>query len=197
MSVPASGGTAAGPEVLPDDTSVDPAGETEARQSMAMDGTQRSMAMAGTQRSTVMDGVEELAVRVVHVMPWADPIVDQRGVDPRSSYVEHFWLGVLGPSATLLLRHLAERFDAEPEGFLLDLAAVAGALGLAARRGRNAPFPRAISRSIRFGMMRYLPPDTLAVRRRLGPLPRRLLLRLPDHVQAAHRDLERAVSGEP
>lgn len=29
--------------------------------------------------------------------PWVDPVVDDDGFDPRSRYVEWFWLGVLGP----------------------------------------------------------------------------------------------------
>src|SRR5215470_15811471 len=32
------------------------------------------------------------------IYPWTDPVVDAVGHDPRSPYVEHFWLGILGPS---------------------------------------------------------------------------------------------------
>ncbi len=32
------------------------------------------------------------------VEAWPDPVIDQLGHDPRSAYVERFWLGVLGPS---------------------------------------------------------------------------------------------------
>jgi hypothetical protein len=32
------------------------------------------------------------------VRPWIDPVVDEDGFDPRSRYVELFWLGVLGPT---------------------------------------------------------------------------------------------------
>ena len=31
------------------------------------------------------------------VRPWFDPTVDEIGHDPRSPYVERFWLGTLGP----------------------------------------------------------------------------------------------------
>ena len=37
------------------------------------------------------------------VLPWADPVIDPIGHDPRSRYVELFWLGVLGPTATTML----------------------------------------------------------------------------------------------
>ena len=42
----------------------------------------------------------------ITVRPWIDPVVDDDGFDPRSRYVEVFWLGVLGPTATWLLRRL-------------------------------------------------------------------------------------------
>ena len=45
-------------------------------------------------------------VRSIVVRPWLDPVVDDHGFDPRSRYVEEFWLGVLGPTATWLIRRL-------------------------------------------------------------------------------------------
>jgi hypothetical protein len=32
------------------------------------------------------------------VEPWHDPVIDEVGHDPRSTYVETFWLPVLGPT---------------------------------------------------------------------------------------------------
>ena len=52
----------------------------------------------------------------IRVMPWPDPVLDAVGHDPRSWYVETFWLPTLGPTALLLLRHLADRFEANPKG---------------------------------------------------------------------------------
>ena len=49
----------------------------------------------------------------IRVMPWPDPVLDVIGHDPRSWYAETFWLPTLGPTALLLLRHLADRFSAE------------------------------------------------------------------------------------
>ena len=40
------------------------------------------------------------------VVPWHDPVVDPVGFDVRSTYVELFWLNILGPSATWALRRL-------------------------------------------------------------------------------------------
>ncbi|MGH9299637.1 MAG: hypothetical protein ACRDZT_06945 [Acidimicrobiales bacterium] len=38
-----------------------------------------------------------LALDRLRVEAWPDPVVDEIGHDPRSSYVEIFWLPVLGP----------------------------------------------------------------------------------------------------
>ena len=32
------------------------------------------------------------------IEPWPDPVIDRLGHDPRSAYVERFWLSILGPS---------------------------------------------------------------------------------------------------
>ncbi|HZB70494.1 MAG TPA: hypothetical protein VE395_00045, partial [Acidimicrobiales bacterium] len=63
----------------------------------------------------------ELPTDDLHVRPWPDPVIDAVGVDPRSAYVERFWLGILGPSTTWLLRRLAAGLEAEPAGFSLSL----------------------------------------------------------------------------
>src|ERR671933_2368459 len=64
------------------------------------------------------------------VRPWPDGVIDALGHDPRSVYVERFWLGILGPSTTWLLRRLAAGLEAEPAGFSLSLPDTAQALGL-------------------------------------------------------------------
>jgi hypothetical protein len=119
------------------------------------------------------------------VLPWPDPVVEAVGHDPRSPYVEHFWLGILGPSTTWLLRRMAERFDAHPDGFELDLHETAGALGLSATSGRHSPFARTLQRCVQFGLAQ---PHSrgLTVRRKLPPLSVRQLGRLPAGVQEAH-----------
>src|SRR3974377_617260 len=50
---------------------------------------------------------------------WEDRALEVVGFDPRSLYVETFWLPILGPSAILLLRRLADRLEAAPSGFAL------------------------------------------------------------------------------
>lgn len=120
------------------------------------------------------------------VRPWVDPVVDQVGHDPRSAYVEQFWLATLGPSTTWLLRRLVSGLDEAPDGFELDLATTARALGLGTRAGRNSPFLRALERSRQFSLTRETGDGILAVRRRLPPLSRHQVARLPLPLQQAH-----------
>jgi hypothetical protein len=122
----------------------------------------------------------------VLVRPLFDPVVDRVGHDPRSPYVERFWLGVLGPSVTWLLRYLVSRLESEPDGFDLELDACAKAIGLGHLQGPNAAFPRTVHRACQFGMARLLGGTTFEVRRKLPPLPQRFLARLPDGLQAEH-----------
>ncbi|HUO48541.1 MAG TPA: hypothetical protein VMU09_06890 [Acidimicrobiales bacterium] len=124
---------------------------------------------------------------VLRVEPWPDPVIDTLGHDARSGYVERFWLGVLGPTTTWLLRHIAAAFDESPAGFDLDVEEQARALGLGGRSGRHAPFQRALARCITFELARCTPEGTLGVRRRIPPLPRRHLLRLSPQLQEHHR----------
>jgi hypothetical protein len=124
---------------------------------------------------------------VLAVRSWIDPVVDALGHDPRSPYVEHFWLPVLGPSATFLVRRLADGIERAPDGFDLPLADTARALGLGMKTGRHGPFVRAIHRCCQFGASRLVGDATLEVRRRLPPLSRHQVLRLPPHLSDAHQ----------
>jgi hypothetical protein len=117
---------------------------------------------------------------------WEDPLLERIGVAARSAYVEEFWLPVLGPSACLLLRRAAQLLAASPDGLAVPADDLARALGLGGTGGRHAPFPRAIARCVRFGMARRPLPDTVAFRRMVGPLPLRLVTRLPPTLQDAH-----------
>jgi hypothetical protein len=133
----------------------------------------------------------EFPVRSLDIRPWPDPVIDEVGFDPRSAYVERYWLGILGPSATWLVRRLAAGLDAEPAGFALDLVETAGSLGLGNRGGRNAPFFRTIDRICQFGAAQRVGGEVLRVRRKLPPLTRGQLARLPEALQADHEEWTR------
>jgi hypothetical protein len=84
-----------------------------------------------------------------------------------------------------LLRHLAHRFDDDPDGFELELGTAARQLGLSHTGGRNSPFWRTINRCVQFRVARSAE-SGLAVRRRLPPLTQRQISRLPELAQRDH-----------
>jgi len=122
----------------------------------------------------------------LRVEPWLDPVIDEVGYDPRSAYVETFWLAVLGPSTTWLLRQLAIRLEESAGGIEIDVEDTARSLGLGERLGPNAPFARTLKRCVDFDMAEWRGPGLLAVRRVLPPLARRHIRRLPESLQTRH-----------
>jgi len=127
------------------------------------------------------------ATGTLNVLAWADPVIDALGLDPRSHYVETYWLGTLGPSTTWLLRRLAAGLEAAPDGFRLDLATCARELGLGDKGGRHSPFARALARLVQFDLARWQPADgSFEVRRQVPPLNRRQVLHLPDPLRIRH-----------
>jgi hypothetical protein len=119
------------------------------------------------------------------IRPWIDPVVDRRGHDPRSIYVERYWLGVIGPTATWIMRRFAECFDVHPDGFELDLDHTATSMGLSFSKNVASPFGKALHRCVMFGIAQPTS-DGFTVRRKLPSVAQRHLKRLPDDVQAEH-----------
>lgn len=128
----------------------------------------------------------DLSTDVLTIRPWPDDVIDVVGHDPRTAYVERFWLGVLGPSAIWLLRRLAAGLETSPAGFDLSLGETARSIGIGGQ-GRSSPFARTLGRICQFEMARIELPNSVAVRRKLPPLARRHLMRLPESVQEEHR----------
>jgi hypothetical protein len=135
-------------------------------------------------------------IPALRVRPWADPVLDRLGHDPRDSYAR-FWLPLLGPSALLFSRLLAERFDESPAGFELDVEDAARSLGLGAPSGRRSAFHRTVSRLAQFRVVHLDTTDELLVRRRLPGLTRTQVMKLPSSVRLAHEDWRRAEQKVP
>ena len=56
----------------------------------------------------------DLPADTLRIVRWDDPVLDAIGHDPRSSYVERFWLSLLGPCTTFLIRRIARRWRWSP-----------------------------------------------------------------------------------
>lgn len=123
----------------------------------------------------------------LRIVPWHDPIADPHGVHPCSRYVELYWLGILGPSTTWLLRRISYGMEVNVDGFDLDLSETARSLGLGERMGKNSPFRRALQRLVTFELARAHGSHGLGVRTRIPPLPLRHLNRLPEALRQTHQ----------
>ncbi len=122
----------------------------------------------------------------IWIEPWPDPVTDELGHDPKSPYVERFWLGILGPSATWLLRSVSYGFDVAPNGFALAPIETARVLGIGDRTGKHSPLQRALGRLCTFDLA-YRRGDTLVVRARVPWLEPRQVQRLSANLVAEHR----------
>lgn len=138
----------------------------------------------------------ENAMQTIHIKPWPDPVIDTLGYDARSRYVERFWLPTLGPTAVLALRRFADRFDREPDGFRIPVAATSRALGLGEREGASSPLLRTVTRLEQFGLACEAD-GAVCVRRNVPPVSRKHLRRLPDALQAEHSRWEDEMLNDP
>lgn len=153
-----------------DPAPVDPSGVTAPRLTEVIVPTPPSVPTLSRQRSRPRPGLPPLLGGTqIRVVPWVDPVADPHGLHPCSRYVELYWLPVIGPSTTWLLRRLSYGIEVHGEGFQLDLSETARSLGLGERMGKNSPFRRALQRLCTFELARPHGPDALAVRTLIPP----------------------------
>ena len=98
--------------------------------------------------------------------------------DARDIYVETYWLPILGPSAVLAVRRIADWLDHDPAGVHINLVDFGASLGVGTGTGRNTQINRTLGRLIDFRLAR-ISGDHLEVRTELAPVPAGLRRRLP------------------
>ncbi len=138
-----------------------------------------------------------LPIDHLRISRWDDPVVDAIGHDPRSAYVERFWLALLGPSTTFLIRRLAAELEAHPDGFDLPLEETANAIGLGLRGGMSGPFYRALARTGQFHITKANGPSELAARTKLQTLTHHQVDRLPPTLQQEHAEWVASATATP
>lgn len=126
-----------------------------------------------------------LSSDVITLIPWRDHRTDASGHDPRSTYVEEFWLGTLGPTTTWFLRHCATLLD-DTDSTFVNLRHTATVLGIGHEGGAGSAMAKTLTRACRFRTVRSVGSTTLAVRVRLPQLSHRQVQRLPKPVQRRH-----------
>lgn len=133
--------------------------------------------------------VELLAVETLNVLPWQTDHPMTGWHDPRDKYTERYWLPILGPSTSWIVRRLADCFDYAPDGFDLDVHEMARSIGLTGTKSHHDPFHRALARLVMFDFARVEHrngENVFLVRRRLPPLSRSHVRQLPEGIRARY-----------
>lgn len=73
---------------------------------VAPDPTTRSAPTAAVADPAHHSTPDEPLPAAIEVVAWSDPSFELAGHDPRSQYVERFWLPILGPSTVWMLATL-------------------------------------------------------------------------------------------
>ena len=123
------------------------------------------------------------------VLAWPDPVIDALGFLPRHPYSELVWTPTLGPSAVLAWRRMAGTLAHRPDGYTLDVAAFAHALGLGTGTAHHSPVCRTLRRLAVFNLARFVGADTYAVRRHIPPASHSHLRRLSSDLRRVHAAL--------
>jgi hypothetical protein len=120
---------------------------------------------------------------VLRVEPWADPVVEAVGHDPRSAYAHEFWLPIVGPSGLLVTRKLLERLEAAGGPCDVDTVELASSVGLGPGAGRNSRITATLGRLAGFGLLHVGPAhdgtSAIVLRTAWAPLTRSQALKLP------------------
>lgn len=128
------------------------------------------------------------------VIAYPDPVVDDLGYGPESTYIEFCWLPVIGPSAAWMWRRLARTAnDTGPTPRQVDAVDLLVGLGLGEGLGRHSVGARTIGRLVAFDFARRAGRggELLAVRRAVGRLPEHRARRLPLTARLFHENSPR------
>lgn len=119
------------------------------------------------------------------IVPWQ---VGPAGIghDPRSAYVETFWLPLLGPSTVMLMRRLAAEFDHSPNGFEIPTDLLSKDIGLGNRMSRRSAFARTLDRCASFHLLLIEGP-IVHVRRHMSTLSPRQIEALSPRLKPRHQ----------
>jgi hypothetical protein len=123
-------------------------------------------------------------VVTIHPVPHPNATVRQVGFPLDHAYVEQVWAGVIGPSATLMLRRVPVLWNQQGPPATVALDELGQSLGLGPQLAQ-----RSIERLVRFGLARWPPSGDLAVPTSVAPLSDRQLLRVTPLTRQAHHQL--------
>jgi hypothetical protein len=136
----------------------------------------------------------------LEIVSFPDPVIERLGHGPDSPYIEECWLGITGPSATLMWRRIARvALEAGPTPLIIDTADLLRSVGLGDNLGHSGLGARAVARVIQFDLARQAGRDggVLAVRTALPSLCDRQLHRLPLSARLYHEAVVAGCTRQP
>ncbi|HEX2575243.1 MAG TPA: hypothetical protein VHK88_02770 [Aquihabitans sp.] len=129
------------------------------------------------------DATEDLTIPI---RPWPQAAGPRQGTSPQSPYVDHYWMPLLGPTATSLARLLVRIVQQDPSTTHLPVGQLAASLGLDGRdAGRTVD--AALERLRQEGITAVTESGVVLIGNVLPYLSPSQEARLPDGVQADHR----------
>jgi hypothetical protein len=123
------------------------------------------------------------------IVAFPDPVIEQFVHGPDSPYIEECWLGITGPSATLIWRRIARvALEAGPAPMIIDTTDLLRSVGLGDSLSHSGLGARAMARVIQFDLARQAGRDggVMAVRTALPILCDRQVCRLPLSARLYH-----------
>lgn len=112
----------------------------------------------------------------------------ERGEPVTGRYFERYWLPIVGPSALLMMRLLADELE-RTDPFTIAEVELARRLGIKASKARAT-----IARLVLLRLLVPGSPGHWAVRLNVRPLDERQIGRLPSGLAAQHRELSRMLA---
>lgn len=130
----------------------------------------------------------------LNVVPWRQASIARPCPLSDCRYFEQFWLGILGPTATWLARHLSRLVMTEPVdstspvGTTVDISELGARLGVSAHPLHESVLSRAINRLVMFNLVAPSDTDssTLVVRTNTPRVSDRLVARMHPSLRDAH-----------
>lgn len=124
----------------------------------------------------------------LQVTTFTDTDTERWGHPVRSAYTEMFWLPIIGPTTSWLLRRLQVGDVVVP----VPLGLLSLSMGVGVAGGINAPVIRSLSRLVEYGLA-VVDEDRFSVTTHVPRLSAKQLVRLPGPFRQQHEMYERAV----
>jgi hypothetical protein len=138
---------------------------------------------------------EELSL--IRFSSWENKYSPDNSFYFRSPYIERFWLGILGPSATWLLRIVLAEIEQRDAPISFTSAILASRVGLADNTSWNSPLSRSIRRLIDFKIAKQSGAGHVSVSKYIPPLSLRQIGVLTADEKILHsRYLDRLNNGQ-